>query len=161
MVNTYGNEVAQWKTELIVARAKRLGFRRDELEDVQQELILDVLGFRYDATHASGATERTAITSLIDNRLKMIRRSEMRYQTRIEKLDAKPEEDETQDAERTAKAIDGLSSEDRELCDALYAGRSVNEIAVRTGCSWHTIKRRMNRIREHFEALGLDAWVCD
>ncbi len=39
MENDYGELVEQWKVDLIVQRARRKGFRPDEIEDVQQDVI--------------------------------------------------------------------------------------------------------------------------
>lgn len=165
--NDYGNEVEKWKVELIVERARKLGFRRDELEDVQQELILDVIAFEYDESRSNGATERTALTSLIDHRLKTLRRSQRRYQDHIEQVEPLPEADERQDIEHQQRRIDvedavaGLPEEDQELCRDLAEGRSITEIANKSGCGWHTVKRRVNQIRDHFEMHELDEWISE
>ncbi len=58
----YGGMVEDWKVELIVGRARRMGFREDELGDVQQEVIPDVAAFRYDPSRAEGALEKAALT---------------------------------------------------------------------------------------------------
>lgn len=166
-VNDYGNEIEKWKVELIVERARKLGFRRDELEDVQQELILDVIAFEYDESRSNGATERTALTSLIDHRLKTIRRAQRRYQDHIEQLEPLPEVDERQDIEHQQRrldvedAVNSLCEEDQELCRALAEGRSINEFAHANGCGWHTVKRRVNQVRDHFEVHGLDEWISE
>ena len=67
-------------------RAKRLGIRRHDLEDAQQEIVLDVLDFRFDAAKSNGACERTALTSLIDRRLMTMLRAKRRYAQRVQSL---------------------------------------------------------------------------
>jgi len=55
-------------------------------------------------------------------------------------------------------AVDGLAPEDRDLCRALADGESIDAIARRLGCGWHTVKRRVDRVRERFAQMGLDEY---
>ena len=82
--NIYEGVIDDWKVELFRMCAKRLGIRRHDLEDVQQEIVLDVLDFRFDAAKSNGACERTALTSLIDRRLMTMLRGKRRYSRRQE-----------------------------------------------------------------------------
>jgi|OM-RGC.v1.023923642 hypothetical protein len=83
-INGYGDLLEPWKAELIVARARRKGFSGDRVMDAQQEVILDVLAFEYDPDNEAGATEETALTSLIDRKLCFILRGEIRARKREE-----------------------------------------------------------------------------
>jgi transposase-like protein len=56
-------------------------------------------------------------------------------------------------------AVATLDAVDRQACEALAEGRSVDEIAGLLGCGWHTAARRISRIREHFKRIGLDGWL--
>jgi hypothetical protein len=80
----YNGQVEPWKVDLIISRAKRMGFRCDEIEDAQQTIIFDVMCFRFNTTKSNGATETTALIALIDNRLKSLLRSKTRYQAHID-----------------------------------------------------------------------------
>jgi RNA polymerase sigma factor (sigma-70 family) len=172
--NDYGSTVERWKVALIRRLAKRRGFRPDELSDVQQQVALAIAGFRFDPSKANGASERTVLTALIDRQLSTMRRAKTRHESRLEQLPTTSEGDETVAADslsspgsqdRSALAMDvreavaQLSPQDRQLCGALAQGRSIDQIARRCGCSWHTVRRQVNRIREHFERMGLRGWV--
>ena len=60
------------KLNLIKSRARLQGFRRHSLEDAVQEVALVVLEFEYDAEKSNGATETTALVTVIDRRLKRV-----------------------------------------------------------------------------------------
>ena len=55
--NDYGDLIEKWKIDLIEMRARSLGFTRDEIPDLQQDIVLHLLGFEYDETQ--GANETT------------------------------------------------------------------------------------------------------
>ncbi|MFW6042007.1 MAG: hypothetical protein ACOC8M_03310, partial [Guyparkeria sp.] len=82
----YDGVIEQWKVDLITHRAKLQGFRPHELPDALQEAVLVVLEFEYDPNHANGATERTALVPIIDNRLRKMKRSATRYRAHVERL---------------------------------------------------------------------------
>jgi len=159
----YDGLVEQWKVDLIVRRAKRMGFRNDELADIQQEIILDVLEFQYDPAKSNGAKERTALQSLIDNRLRHIRRTAMREKVKIKRIRDQVRQS-YDDAEQQRvldvhDAIAALSPREQAVCRALAEGRSKHEIAKQLGCGWHTVDRLVCRIRDRFEKIGLDGWI--
>jgi len=169
--NSYEGVVEDWKVELIRMRAKRLGIRRHDLEDAQQEIVLDVLDFRFDAAKSNGACERTALTSLIDRRLMTMLRAKRRYAQRVHSLPTTtedgPDEHEPftepipqqQLAMDVREAVDSLSAEEQTICRLLADGESITEIARQLGRSWHTVNRIVGRVRTHFERIGLDGWV--
>ncbi len=164
MMLNYDGLVEPWKVELIISRAKCMGFRRDEIDDVQQELILDVMNFRYDVAKSNGATETTALIALIDNRLKKLVRAQSRYRARIDQLREEAEHSyEPMTADERAidmrDAIAALPPRERDVCRALADGCSRHEIARQLGCGWHTVDRLIRRIRDHFQKIGLDGWV--
>jgi DNA-binding NarL/FixJ family response regulator len=49
-----------------------------------------------------------------------------------------------------------LSPVEREICDALADGQSVNAIAKNMGMNWHTVKKHVDTIRDCLESLGMD-----
>ena len=162
----YGGLVEPWKVDLIIARAKGMGFRCDEIEDVQQELILDVMRFRYEKAKSNGAAETTALIALIDNRLKKLVRARARYRTHLERFRDAAERswEPATDEERAIDINDvvaSLAERERTVCRALAFGLTRNEIARMLGCGWHTVDRIIGRIRLRFEECGLDPRMRD
>jgi len=161
----YGAELEPWKARLIVSRAKRLGFAGHDLADAQQEVILDVLAFRFDESRSNGASEATALTSLIDRGLRAFRRCRVRYTNRIEKYASALGSDACETSTPQSLVMDvrdavaGLSPEDRMLCTDLADGKTIRRIAAERGCSWSTVRREVARLQRHFEELGLDGWM--
>lgn len=151
----YDGLVEPWKVDLIIARAKCMGFRCDEIDDVQQELILDVVSFRYETAKSNGASETTALIALIDNRLKKLVRAQARYRAHVDQF--------RQEADRSYEPVTGderaidvnsvvasLAEREREVCRALGFGLTRNEIAKSLGCGWYTVDRIVGRIRQRF-----------
>ena len=56
-----------WKVKLALRRARRMGFRDDELDDVIQDLVTSLMDIKYDVDRANGASEKTMLTSVIPN----------------------------------------------------------------------------------------------
>lgn len=56
-------------------------------------------------------------------------------------------------------AVGQLSKRDREICEALSLGYSIQGVADQLGCDWHTVNRRIAHIREQFTAWVLDGWL--
>jgi len=172
MRNDYGSLVETWKVDLIVNRAKRKGFRRDEIEDVQQEIIQAVLAFKYDPSRANGATETTALTALVDRQLAFIRRGEARrrrHERRYRELSGattdrpvEPSEDDHQN--RIALKIDvqqmvaSLSPVEQAVCAGLCQDETRRGIAKRLGIPRYGLDRLIAGIREHFVDAGLDGY---
>jgi len=161
--------IERWKLELIRRRAVRCGLRSHDLADAVQEVALAVMNFTFQAERSNGASEKTALTALVDRRLAMIRRRTARYRRRFEALEWSPDASQEQ-AEPTEPSgepqldtvadtqavVARLSPEDQQLCRLLSEGLSTAEIARRMGCGWHTIKRRMERLRAEFERMGFE-----
>lgn len=171
--NRYDGLLDRWKVRLMARRARRLGFRPDEIDDAMQELVFDVLAFRYDAARSGGASEATALTAVIDNRLRTLRRGWRRYRKHVAALRARsgvdeargrwpePVEDETAVLVMDVRgAVALLSAREQRLCRALLAGRTLADVARRRGCDWHVPARVLAHVRRRFEALGLKGWVA-
>ena len=160
----YAGVVDPWKVDLIVKRAKCMGFRSHELEDVQQELILDVMRFRFDPARANGAKEATALVALIDNRLRNLVRSCVRYLAHRNRFGREVEEAYEPIAvlERAldvTSVVASLPERERQVCRGLGLGETRSAIASRLGLGWHTVNRIIGRIRQRFQETGLEAWV--
>lgn len=163
----------KWLLALIARRGRRQGLAGADLDDAVQEVAPAVLDFEYDPERWQGASLRTVLTAVIDRRLRALRRREARYRRHIEMvLDAARARYETAHGaqepyyeEPTEVAVDvravvaALSDEDRAICVALSEGCSLAEVALRLACDWHTVNRRVAKIREEFERLGLDGWL--
>jgi len=157
---------------LVRARALRQGFRGDDLKDVLQEVLLEVMGFEFQPARANGATESTVLTSLIDRRLSMARRRRQRYQRHLDRFHQRTDlnrngsdiiemghETQIDRSLDVQNVLTKLEPADRELCKMLSAGMSVEAIANQLSCGWHTVKRRIDRLRRYFEEMGLDGYV--
>lgn len=153
-----------WKLDLIARRARRLGLRGPDIDDAVQELALDVLNFDFDASRAGGATEPAVLAGVINNRLVSLLRSQERYQSHLARLAAvQTSDDEIDDSQNLAhvdrrcdvhELIGALSEDDQQVCRRLMNGESLTEIADALGCSWHTVRRMLDRIRASFEEAG-------
>lgn len=159
----YDGIIDQWKVDLIIHRAKLLGFRQHEIPDALQEIVLVVIKFEYDPNHANGATERTALTSIIDNHLRKMIRSATRYRAHIKcfgKNVTKFSRDEVdQRGIDIASAVADLTEREQIICRHLANGLCKAEIARELGCGWHTVNRIVRRLRVRFENLNLDEWL--
>lgn len=174
MQNEYGGLVERWKVEVILDRARKKGFRPDELDDVQQEIVPAVLAFRFDSRKSNGATERTAITGLVDRRLAFIQRTRARQlknherymesmgfksDTPFEEIPDNVSPDAVALAFDVREAVAALPAPEQAVCAALSRGDNRVGIAKTMGIKRSAVDCMIRRIREQFRADGLDAWV--
>lgn len=171
--NNYSPLLPKWKVKLIQRRALRMGFRRDELDDVQQQIVPHVMRFVFDPAKANGAREQTALVALIDQQLKAMARAQSRYRRHVEQLRHDLGADGgNEDVPATAicdepgelvldvqLAVAALPPRERAICTALGEGRSMAQIAHDLGCNWHTVRRVIGDIRTRFQAIGLEGWM--
>ena len=159
----------QWKDDLIRIRARRLGFRGHDLEDARQEVALHALSFRYQRSKSNGASEATVLAALADRQLKALLRRRGRYEHHLEQLRRERATASTRDGhERCIEltidvrdAVAQLTPIEQAVCRGLAHGHSISRIARDLNRAWHTIRRVIVRIRSHFEAIGLNAWLLD
>jgi DNA-directed RNA polymerase specialized sigma24 family protein len=163
--NDYSGVIESWEADLIGERAKRLGIRASDLDDVQQEIILDVLAFEFDPARSNGATVQTALTALIDHRLMAIRRQERRYRLRLDQLILNAKQPSADDSDSNSLALDvrdaieSLPDREKAVCRGLAAGKCLGQIAQELHIGWPRLKRSLVIVRKHFHALGLDLWL--
>jgi len=159
----YDGVIEEWKVDLIVSRAKLLGFRKHELPDAMQEAVLELLRFEYDPDHENRAKESTVLTTVIDNRLRKVRRSAMRYNGHVERASYGVSEFSREEVDErgvdVAGIVAGLTQQEQAVCQGLASGMSRRQIAKQLGCGWHTVDRIMARLREHFREVGLGGWI--
>ncbi len=168
--NNYEPVIAKWKSDLITARAKRMGFDGHELLEAQQELVLHVARFRHEPARSNGASENTALTSVIDRCLKALRRAGSRYKkhlgracnqraNRIMSCTDPYSMDSHLLALDVRQAMSRLTPRAQKVCALLGQGESVDQIAQTLGCGWHTVRRIIEEVRAQFQAVGLDGWI--
>jgi DNA-binding CsgD family transcriptional regulator len=164
--NTYRSIVPTWQVELINRRARRRGFRPDELDDLQQQIVPHLAAFQFDPNRSHGATLRTALVALIDQQLKTRARTLARYRRHVERQQqvARRRELITCDEPNALRldvgdAVAALPAREQAVCKALAAGSSIADVAAQLHCSWHAVRRLIRNIRARFEALGLGDWV--
>ena len=157
--SNYNGITEAWKVSLLIRRAKRFGFRRHNLEDAVQEIILDVIQFKYVPEKSNGASEMTALTAMIDNRLMAMLRSSTRYQAYLEKYQKTVEGEYDPDAKNMNVAdvrtvVSALPTDQQAICHALAAGNTKHQVAQALGYGWHRVARAVQAIRSRFEERG-------
>ncbi len=159
----------QWKDDLIRIRARRLGFRGHDLEDARQEVALHALSFRYQRSKSNGASEATVLAALADRQLKALLRRRGRYEHHLERLRRERAAAAARNGHRqrmelivdVRDAVAQLTPIEQAVCRGLAHGHSISRIASDLDRAWHTVRRIVVRIRNHFEAIGLSAWLLD
>jgi len=163
MVETLSYEglTEPWKVELLVRRAKRAGFRGKDLEDVQQELITHVIQFKYDPAKCNGASEATALTALINNKIKHLVRDGLRYGKyldrfgKIAKQKYEPDDLDLGDLD-VRLAIEALPNDEQAVCKALGQGYTKEETQKHLGIGRMKLDRLIRQIHARFSKLGLN-----
>jgi DNA-binding NarL/FixJ family response regulator len=156
----YEGIVDGWKVELIVDRAKRMGFQEHDIDDAQQVIVLELMNFQYDDDKSNGATEKTAVTAVIDNCLKKLLRCQARYRFHVVAYEDHMEPEYDPNAIQQLGidvriACEDLSEEERQVCSSLQAGCSKRAIAANLGCGWQTLNRIMESVRQRFAKMEL------
>lgn len=171
--NRYTGMVEPKLARLIVSRARRMHLRRDEIDDVQQQIVPMLVSFEFDEARSNGAAPTTALISVIDLQVRAYLRAKRRYRKRLEKLHAEPDRYAMRVVARRVPAppepldlrldleaaMARLTEREREVCRLLGDGWSIRIIAKRLGCGRDTVNRDIVHIRETFMAAGLKAWV--
>ncbi|HRS72340.1 MAG TPA: sigma-70 family RNA polymerase sigma factor [Anaerohalosphaeraceae bacterium] len=167
---SYGDLVEQWKVELIVQRARHFGIPEHDWADIQQSIILEILNFKYDPENAQGAEERTALTSLIDNRIIDLLRRQTNQEERHEEYlrdngFTNPQEESLSYSQNNAlhcdikAAIAALSENEKAVCAGLMEGLSIRQIAHKLHCRRESIGHMIQNIRGVFKELGVHKWL--
>lgn len=177
MTNTTERLTLNEKLNLIKSRARLQGFRRHDLDDAVQEVIMAALEFEYDPDKPNGGTETTALTTVIDRRLKLLKRTNRRYAGLIERatdrlaadnqgcydgpcVNDQSGEDRIASAEVEA-VIARMEEEMQQVCRLLMAGMLTRGIAKQLKMGWYRADELVAAIRERFEAAGLNPLVVE
>ena len=166
----YGDLVEQWKVELIVQRARHFGVPEHDWPDIQQSIILEIINFKYDPKNAQGAEERTALTTLIDNRIIDLLRRQTNQDERHEEYLHKsgftiPREEALAYSPNNALCceikdlIGRLSDDEKDVCAGLMEGYSIRQLARKLRCRQQSIQHMIHNIRRIFKELGFDKWM--
>lgn len=167
---SYGDLVEQWKVELIVQRARHFGIPEHDWADIQQSIILEILNFKYDPENAQGAEERTALTTVIDNRIinllkKQSCQSEYYEEYLRQNGHTNPQEEALSYSENNAlycdiqDAIDRLSAKEKAVCAGLMDGLSIRQLARKLRCRQQSVQCMIQNIRGVFKELGVHKWL--
>ncbi|HEY3325070.1 MAG TPA: hypothetical protein VGP72_31745 [Planctomycetota bacterium] len=161
--NSYEGLLEDWKVEMIVERARRKGIRPGELADVQQEVAIAILRFRFDPQKANGASEASAIRGLIDKRITHIQRGNARAKKRVERyqllcMDSSTEPDNSEPVSLTMdveSVVATLPRGEKAVCEALARGESREATAKALGISRYEVEILLGQTRERFNNAGL------
>ncbi len=173
MTNNAERLTLKEKLDLVKSRARIMGFRRHDLEDAVQEVMLSVLEFVYDPEQPNGGTETTALITVIDRKLVSLKRVERRHskiaQWATDELAAKCQgfedgpfvEDDSAlnrlTSEEVASIIATMDDDMQQVCRLLMDGQTENAIAEQLGMGWQRVARLVTLIRERLEAAGFTA----
>ena len=165
-VNCYDGLIEPWEIGLALSRIVELGFPRHQWNDLLQELVVEMLGFRHDP---EGAKESTALYAVVSNRLASSMRAGCRdggRSTSLEALLAAGDDETPQSPTFRFEDKGPMRLDVQEAIESLEGclpgplrGETVWQIARRLGCGWHTVNRALARIRGRFRRLGLDGWL--
>jgi DNA-directed RNA polymerase specialized sigma24 family protein len=157
----YVGVLAPWKVRLAIGRLRRFRLPPHVWADAMQDLALAILGFRFDTERAGTASERTILCRLIDNRIRRMVRAYGRYEALRERVAGAAEPavdehtpDEPVELRELQALVADLPEDERAVCRRLMEGQSICQIARETGRCWHTINRRVARIRYRLEQAG-------
>ena len=172
--NDYGDLIEEWKVDLIRARARRFGFRADELPDLEQNIVMELLGLQYDPSLEGGASETTFLIAVIDRQLRQIRRRRARIRRKAS-YEALSLDSNASAAHEAAwqlsythdpamqldiqQALLGLTPAERAICQALSQGFSQAAIARATGRSKAAICNEVRKLRARFREWRLDEYL--
>lgn len=163
LFNNYEGCVEQWKMDLVAKRAGLFGFQYDDILDIQQDLALEILAFKFDPEHSNKARESTALISLIDNQLLKRIRHQRRTENKMADLSCFAESlQEPMNAYLILdirKALIYLPKLQRQICLALSKGCTTAEIAHLLKISQRTVQRHIHKIAHYFRTIGLDRWL--
>lgn len=161
------------KLKLIKTRARLQGFRQHDLEDAVQEVMLTVLEFKYDPDMPNGGTETTALTTIIDRRLKLLKRSKRRYADLLDRatqhlaadhqgMDDGPCSESSSVEEQFVNAeiegiISAMDEDAQQVCRLLMQGLPPNTIADQLGMGWQRVVRLVSVIQERLKEAGFSS----
>lgn len=172
MMNAAERLSLEEKLELIKGRARIMGFRRHDLEDAVQEAVLAVLEFEYVPEKSNGATETTALITVIDRKLVSLKRANRRYAGLIERatdrlsVEYQGCEDGPFEVDRAGEdsvanseleeVIAQMDEEMQQVCRLMMEGMLTRSISRQLKMGWRRVDELVTAIRGRMEAVGLN-----
>lgn len=160
----YVGGIEEWQIKLAIARIMYFKLPQDAWQDTMQELAIVVLEFRYDADKAHAASEETILCRLLDNRIRMLARSNARRQAMQDRLSemSQTEEDLHSPDDSAAEGelqhiVAMLTPLQQEICRGLMDGMSICQIAAHTGRHYTTIRRHAHKIAALLTERGFES----
>lgn len=161
----YIGAMSEWKLKLAIARLMRYGVPRQAWQDTMQELAIVIHGFKFDEGKAHAASERTILCRRLDNRLRMLARSNARRLAMMNRLEQfnqdgldNPAPDDSITHSEIRQQVSRLTPLQQQICQGLMNGLSVPRIARLTGRHHTTIRRHVEHLRQAFIPWEGDAW---
>ncbi len=157
----YTGVLEEWQIKLALSRIQKFGMPPDVWDDAMQELAIMIRRFRFDPAKAYAASEETITCRMIDFRIRMLLRRDIRRQSLIERVGQM--RIETEDRERPDEpvlagelrhAMAQLTPKQQEICRALMDGDNPHQIAERTGRDPSTIREHVRHIRRVLAKQG-------
>ncbi len=163
--NDYGELIEPGEVEQIARRARRFGFRDDELPDLEQEIVPKLINARF--RRNGSACRKTFVINIINRQISKIRRNRRRG-LRMVNFNATSLEVVGEDSLPSVDGIDllclrldledalaRLSAEERSICFSLRHGESQTEIARAMGVCRSAVNKRIRRLAEKLRKSGL------
>jgi hypothetical protein len=161
----YVGGMEEWQIKLAIARIMHFRVPPRAWQDTMQELAIVVHQFTFDPDRAHAASEETVLCRLIDNRIRMLARSNARRLAMLERLgemtlseedDHMPENDAS-DSD-VWELVASLTPLQQRICFGLMNGLSELQLATALGRHYTTICRHVGHIRQAFADRGFDTW---
>jgi hypothetical protein len=161
----YVGGIEEWQIKLAIARMMRFRVPQEAWQDTMQELAIVVHEFAFDASKAHAASEQTILCRLLDNRIRMLARTNARRRALVERLGRMSQSEEdghtpegiASDGE-VRQLIAAFTPLQQRICWGLMNGLSALQIATLTGRHYTTICRHVGHIRQAFADRGFDTW---
>lgn len=170
LVHNYEGCCELWKIKLTASSIVEMGISPREWEDIMQELMLWVAGFRYNPQiHTS--SESTVLGTRIRSRIQNWRRacgrrvqSERRYRNlslpvsyTVDLLRIFGEDPQTTLCRAVRAAVARLEWSLRRICWMIMNGMNPWQIAQLLKVRWSVIRGQVRQIRQQFTDMGLEA----
>lgn len=160
----YAGVLEEWQIKLAIARIQKFGVPPHGWDDAMQELAVMIRRFRFDPAKAHAASEETITCRMIDFRIRMLLRRDLRHQAlvervgqmRIETEDRQRPEEPTIANDLMRHAMTELTPKQQEICRALMNDENPQQIAERTGRDPTTVREHVRHIRRVLAKRGFD-----
>lgn len=152
-----------WQIKLAIARMMHFRVPQDAWQDTMQELAIVVNGFTFEADKAYAASEQTILCRLLDNRIRMLARSNARRLAALKRLDQLGHTEAHMPSDSVVNnevslLVAMLSPLDQRICHGLMNDLSALQIAKLTGRHYTTIVRHIQGIGKILADREFDTW---